>query len=336
MSSSDDLVADSIALDPNINDDTSDGESVRTSSTQSLSESIREYREIHGRTFSQKVEYWAPNDERQQDAQDFNHFWITEHLGNELYLAPIGDNPQRILDLGTGTGIWAIEMADKFPSAEVIGVDISPIQPGWVPTNCRFQIDDFEQEWTWPQDHFDFVHARNLEGCFTDLSKILKEIYDHTKPGGWFQIIEFDGQARAQAVELGEDHIFNRWWRWICEGLEKMGKSHSNVVSGRFKQGLLDVGYTELVERKWKIPIGTWPAKPELKRLGFCNREYVDMALEGFMLFILKDALGFTSAEVELIILEMRAALRDNSLAPFYNMNAIYARKPMEEEKKKD
>lgn len=25
------------------------------------------------------------------------------------FLAPIGTNPKRILDLGTGTGVWAIE-----------------------------------------------------------------------------------------------------------------------------------------------------------------------------------------------------------------------------------
>lgn len=30
--------------------------------------------------------------------------------GGELHLAPIGSNPQRILDLGTGTGIWAMDM----------------------------------------------------------------------------------------------------------------------------------------------------------------------------------------------------------------------------------
>jgi tRNA1(Val) A37 N6-methylase TrmN6 len=54
-------------------------------------------------------------------------------LNGELLLAPI-ENPHRVLDLGTGTGIWAIDFADKYPSAEVIGCDLSPIQPSWVPS----------------------------------------------------------------------------------------------------------------------------------------------------------------------------------------------------------
>lgn len=33
-------------------------------------------------------------------------------LGGKLYLAPIGENPSRILDLGTGTGIWAMDFAE--------------------------------------------------------------------------------------------------------------------------------------------------------------------------------------------------------------------------------
>lgn len=44
-------------------------------------------------------------------------------LDGELYLAPVKD-PQRILDIGTGTGIWAIDAADKHGGAEVIGVDL--------------------------------------------------------------------------------------------------------------------------------------------------------------------------------------------------------------------
>jgi methylase of polypeptide subunit release factors len=52
-----------------------------------------------------------------------HHDILLQLLDGELYEAPI-KNPQRIMDVGTGTGIWAIDVADKFPEAEVIGVDL--------------------------------------------------------------------------------------------------------------------------------------------------------------------------------------------------------------------
>lgn len=89
------------------------------------------------------------------------HAMVKMLCGNELFFAPIGNNPQEILDMGTGTGIWAIEseelhmmtagiqadvaaVGDLFESAHVLGVDLSPIQPEWVPPNVRFMVDDIE------------------------------------------------------------------------------------------------------------------------------------------------------------------------------------------------
>lgn len=69
-------------------------------------------------------------------------FLVVRH--NELHRAPMIKNhlPARILDLGTGTGIWAIDMADKYPEAEVIGVDLSVIQPKWWANPCVSITDD--------------------------------------------------------------------------------------------------------------------------------------------------------------------------------------------------
>lgn len=65
-------------------------------------------------------------------------------MDNKLHLAPL-TNPQNVLDIATGTGIWAIEfgklvlfakiffssfiIAQQYPTATVLGTDLSPIQP---------------------------------------------------------------------------------------------------------------------------------------------------------------------------------------------------------------
>lgn len=69
-----------------------------------------------------------PNDEREQDRLDLQHHSFKVMLSGKLYLAPI-KSPSRVLDLATGTGIWAIEFAQENTGSTVIGTDLSPIQP---------------------------------------------------------------------------------------------------------------------------------------------------------------------------------------------------------------
>jgi SAM-dependent methyltransferase len=48
------------------------------------------------------------------------------HLGALLLALEDVDSPQRALDLGTGTGVAAKAVAERFPEAEVTGLDLSP------------------------------------------------------------------------------------------------------------------------------------------------------------------------------------------------------------------
>lgn len=70
-----------------------------------------------------------PNDEREQERMDLHHHEFRLTLSGRLTRAPIPPDTQRVLDMGTGTGIWAIGFADENPSAVVFGNDLSPIQP---------------------------------------------------------------------------------------------------------------------------------------------------------------------------------------------------------------
>ena len=62
-----------------------------------------------------------------------------------LFYAPV-PMPKRILDLGTGSGIWAIKVADEYKETEVVSVDIAPIQPIWIPPNLNFEVANLKED----------------------------------------------------------------------------------------------------------------------------------------------------------------------------------------------
>lgn len=70
----------------------------------------------------------------------------------------------------------------------MIGTDLSPIQPHHIPPNCKFEIDDFNGEWTYSPNSFDFVHARGLSGSSKDYPAIIRQAYNVLKPGGWYEM----------------------------------------------------------------------------------------------------------------------------------------------------
>jgi tRNA G46 methylase TrmB len=59
--------------------------------------------------------------------------------------------PKYVLDIATGTGIWAREFAEQNPSSYVIGSDLSAIQPETLLPNLAFTKDDAEDVWVFPR-----------------------------------------------------------------------------------------------------------------------------------------------------------------------------------------
>ena len=106
--------------------------------------------------------YPLPNDADEVNRLDDLHYVYRAILGDNI-IAPITRTPTDILDVGTGSGRWPIEVADRFPDAHVTGIDISPVNPIYeIPENCYFIVEDLTDGLTFNTGSLDLVHSRYM------------------------------------------------------------------------------------------------------------------------------------------------------------------------------
>ena len=111
------------------------------------------------RSYLSDAPYLLPKDHEEDERLNFQHHALYRTIGNH-YLAPLS-TVKTILDVGTGTGIWPVEMAKLFPQAHIIGVDVSHKslqQP--LPEPCLFCTANVLHGLPFPDCQFDFVHQR--------------------------------------------------------------------------------------------------------------------------------------------------------------------------------
>jgi ubiquinone/menaquinone biosynthesis C-methylase UbiE len=125
----------------------------------------------------------VPNDEPKIQRLNEQHWILTQVKGGRLHHAPLSKKDKlKILDVGYGSEIWCIQMAEAYPTAQVIGMDVSPIQPSNKPANVEWITLDMEKEWPYPADYFDFIHLSLVHGCVEDwdkmVTKMIRRVYN--------------------------------------------------------------------------------------------------------------------------------------------------------------
>ncbi|KAK8112809.1 hypothetical protein PG984_013335, partial [Apiospora sp. TS-2023a] len=289
-----------------------------------------------GRSFHgyKEGKYFLPNDAAEQDRLDLQHAMLMMATGGKLAHAPMDHDPEYVMDVATGTGIWAIQFAQEHPGSHVIGTDLSKIQPALpMVQNCEFVKDDAEEEWlyrtpgTGTKMLFDYVHLRMVFTCFPDNQVVMRHAFDNMRPGGWIEYCDLyidpssrDGRHEGEYL-VGPltlhttGSTVQKFWATFRQGMSKIGRDM--LCPRNYKTWLAEVGFVDVKEQIFHCPLAGWPTDPSQKRLG----QYALVNLtEGARGFSWK-ALGFAGLSAEAkegLIAELRRDAGDPSLAIYH------------------
>ncbi|TEA10582.1 Secondary metabolism regulator laeA [Colletotrichum sidae] len=304
-----------------------------SSYSASLASSAVEYPTEYGRRYHafRPGSYFMPNDEVEMDRLDLSHAITLKLYDYRMYLSPLEkDKVFKILDIGTGTGIWAMEMGDLFPNAEVYGNDLSPIQPDWVPPNVKFEIDDVESEWL-DDRKYDFILCRYMVGSIADWPKLVKNIYDNLNPGGWAEFVDMSGEYYSDDGTLTENHATRKWNKTLVDAIASIGRE--SRPGPKLEGWVREAGYQNMVHQKFKVPIGPWAKDEFHKDVGWMNLKQVLQGLEGFTMRIFTGVLGWSREEVEVQLIDVRKELKAvHTFHALFDVHVVYGQKPLVEE----
>lgn len=218
-----------------------------------------------------------------------------------------------------------MDFADQFMECDVIGVDLSPIQPKWVPPNVQFQVDDIESAWTFNQP-FDFIMGRYLMLALKDYKKVIDQAFENTTPSGYVEFQDLDMTLHSDDGTLPATSPTIKWNRQLAAAADKIRMEHS--PGPELATWFRAAGFVNVTERVVKLPWGVWPKDPTLKEIGFYNLTQMENGLEAYSLRLFCDVLGWREDEVLTLLGNVRRQIRDPRIHGYYNWHVVYGQKP--------
>jgi hypothetical protein len=149
----------------------------------------------------------------------------------------------------------------------------------------------------------------------------------HVKPGGYAEFQEILVLPESDDGTLPHDATLRQYYRYLDSACTRIGIDMH--VPSHLVSHFRNAGFEDVQEKVFKIPLGTWPRDPGLKRVGLFQRTNFLDGLQAISLKPYTAVLGWSMEELEVWLTEVRRAIRDPKTHSFYYMFFVYGRKPV-------
>ncbi|KAF5352407.1 hypothetical protein D9756_005826 [Leucocoprinus leucothites] len=312
--------------------------------------------------------YKLPADEEELDRLERQYDMLNSLLDRKYtppmmeVLADDGSEPQKaVLDLGTGSGNWIIDVARDFPHCSAVAIDLTPMKVMYdmilhrpenleesvrIPTNLRGEVDDINLGLEHYYGKFNVVHTRLIAIGVQDYYRLIDQISEVLRPGGLIDLTEvgyeaYDRHHQPIKIDFNPDTDKPNWkspyWaHWLRAIATVASTGGGETSASRNLESWLHAhrALEDVVHREFWLPIipGNYdrpPAEAEFLKHYRNVLEYdVTTFLKSGRPMLLKAGYNesYLSEMEHLILTEMREAKEPQ----YSRIECVYARKARE------